>query len=97
MRHGADGRCPATLFRTILPGGDGFYSVRRGSHLFVSLGVCVSRIALVRLRRNDAVHRDFVGGLHLSLEKGRAGLAYIGAHSVREKHSRREREYQSER
>src|SRR5271168_4529391 len=98
MRHGAHGRRATTFFRTILPGGHGFYLVRRGGHFSIPLGLCVSGFALVRFRGNDALHRDPDGWLRVSLEKRRAGLAQkIAAHSVSEKHSRREREYQPKR
>src|SRR5271163_3119263 len=97
MRYGADGRRATTLFRALLPGGHGFHLIRRGGHFSIPLGLCVSVLTLVRLWRNDAVHRDSHGWLRVSLEKRRAGLETIGAHPVREKHSRREREYQPKR
>src|SRR5271154_3299808 len=86
MRYAADGRRATAFFRAILPGGNDFHSVRRGSDFFVSVGICVSRFAVVRLRGDDAVHRDTAGGIRLSVEKRRAGLEKVGAISVREKH-----------
>src|SRR5665811_1535429 len=75
MRYGADGRRARTIFRTILPGGHGVYFVRRGSHLFVSVGVYFSQPGMVRICGDDDLYRHPVGRVPVPLEKRRAGLA----------------------
>src|SRR5271166_4964123 len=74
MRHHAHGRCPPAFFRKVLSGGNHFYFIRCGSHLPVSLGVCLQVAALVRLRGNASLYWDTAGRLFLSLEERGVGL-----------------------
>src|SRR5579862_3000845 len=74
MRHHADRRRPRTFFRQVLSGGHHLHSVRRGSHLFVSLGLHLPIAAMVRICRNAPLHRDPARRLLLSLEERGARL-----------------------
>src|ERR1700688_2970074 len=74
MRHHADGRCPPAVFREILSGGNHIHFVRRGSHLPVSMGLYLQVVAVVWVRGDAPLHRDFAGGVLLSLEERGVGL-----------------------
>src|SRR6202521_3325913 len=78
MRGSAHRRCSGTILRQVLPGGDAFYFVRRGSPLPFSLGGDPPRTEDVRFLGDDGVHRDRARRPLLCVEKRRTRLGTDG-------------------